>query len=97
MSKSKLADVFETGTTARKCDGLLSVGLVEVGNFEFKRTGASKLEVACQLRKNIKINKSILLELEKYELESPLLLSVHGKETNKCICLALLLLQESSP
>ncbi|KAF9393661.1 hypothetical protein BGZ94_006764, partial [Podila epigama] len=64
LSKSKLADVFETGTTARKCDGLLSVESVEVGNFECKRAGASRQEVACQLRKNIKINKSILLELE---------------------------------
>ncbi|KAF9918739.1 hypothetical protein FBU30_011287 [Linnemannia zychae] len=78
LSKSKMADIFETGTSARKCDGLLSVSLVEVGNFEFKRDGASKPEVACQLRKNIKINKSILLELDKYELECPLLLSVHG-------------------
>ncbi|KAG0325514.1 hypothetical protein BGZ99_000568 [Dissophora globulifera] len=78
LSKSKLADVFETGTTARKCDGLLSVNAVEVGNFEFKRAGASKLEVACQLRKNIKINKRNLLELDKYELECPVLLSVHG-------------------
>ncbi|KAG9069617.1 hypothetical protein KI688_010521 [Linnemannia hyalina] len=69
LSKSKLADVFETGTMPRKCDGLLSVNSVEVGNFEFKRASASKLEVACQLRKNIKINKSILLELDKYELE----------------------------
>ncbi|KAH7053602.1 hypothetical protein BKA57DRAFT_256923 [Linnemannia elongata] len=39
LSKSKLADVFETGTTARKCDGLLSVNLVEVGNLEFKTCG----------------------------------------------------------
>ncbi|KAF8931609.1 hypothetical protein BGZ47_011754 [Haplosporangium gracile] len=65
LSKSKLADVFETGITARKCDGLLSVNLVEVGNLEFKHMGASKLDVACQLRKNMKINKSILLELDK--------------------------------
>jgi len=69
----------------RKCDGLLTVNLIEVGNFEVKRAGASKLEVACQLRKNVKVNKSILLKLDKYELECPLLLSVHGKETNTCI------------
>ncbi|KAG0051954.1 hypothetical protein BGZ83_003173 [Gryganskiella cystojenkinii] len=78
LSKSKLADVFDMGTMPRKCDGILSVDSIEIGNFEFKRASASKLEVACQLRKAIKINKSILLELDKYELECPPLLSVHG-------------------
>ncbi|KAG0027239.1 hypothetical protein BGZ81_005779 [Podila clonocystis] len=78
LSKSKLADVFETNTSPRKCDGLMTVGPIEVGNLECKRVGASKAEVACQLRKNIKINKSILLQLEEYGLECPLLLSIHG-------------------
>ncbi|KAF9136535.1 hypothetical protein BG015_003097 [Linnemannia schmuckeri] len=78
LSKSKLAEVFDTGTQPRKCDGILRVGPIEVGNFEVKRAGASRQESACQLRKNIKINKSILLELEKYGLECPLLLCIHG-------------------
>ncbi|GJJ67730.1 hypothetical protein EMPS_00076 [Entomortierella parvispora] len=78
LSKSKLADVFEMGTMPRKCDGLLSVDSFEIGNFEFKRASAPKLEAACQLRKTIKINKSILLELDKHGLECPPLLSVHG-------------------
>lgn len=80
LSKSKLADVFETNTSPRKCDGLMTVGPIEVGNLECKRVGASKAEVACQLRKNIKINKSILLQLEEYGLECPLLLSIHGNQ-----------------
>lgn len=58
----------------------MTVGPIEVGNLECKRVGASKAEVACQLRKNIKINKSILLQLEEYGLECPLLLSIHGKD-----------------
>ncbi|KAG9070683.1 hypothetical protein KI688_008222 [Linnemannia hyalina] len=49
-----------------------------VGNIECKKAGSAKVEVASQLRKNLKINKSILLELERYELECPLLLSIHG-------------------
>jgi len=52
---------------------------LEVGNIEAKRNSATKLEVVCQLRKNIKINKSILLQLEKYGVECPPLLSIHGK------------------
>ncbi|KAF8940728.1 hypothetical protein BGZ58_005056 [Dissophora ornata] len=59
LSKSRLADVFEMGTLPQKCDGLLKVGSVEVGNFEYNRVGASSQEVACQLRENIKINKSM--------------------------------------
>lgn len=57
----------------------MTVGPIEVGNMECKRVGASKAEVACQFRKNIKINKSILLQLEEYDLECPLLLSIHGE------------------
>jgi hypothetical protein len=44
---------------------------LEVDNIEAKRNLASKLEVECQLRRNIKINKSILLQLEKYGVECP--------------------------
>ncbi|KAF9919724.1 hypothetical protein FBU30_010615 [Linnemannia zychae] len=79
LSKSKLASVFEIRTIPRKCDRLLCVDTVEVGSFEYKRTGSSKQEVACQLRKNIKINKSISLELEKPGLECPPLLCIHRK------------------
>ncbi|KAF9080807.1 hypothetical protein BGX27_005227, partial [Mortierella sp. AM989] len=64
LSKSMLAEVFETGNATRKCDCLLSVDGLDVGNFEAKRECASDQEVAVQLRKNAKINKSILLELE---------------------------------
>ncbi|KAG0366205.1 hypothetical protein BGZ54_005681 [Gamsiella multidivaricata] len=78
LSKSQLAKVFDTGFTARKCDCLFTVKGLEVGNVEAKRISAPKLEVAFQLRKNIKINKSILLQLEKYGVECPPLLSLHG-------------------
>ncbi|KAF9934267.1 hypothetical protein FBU30_002685 [Linnemannia zychae] len=65
LSKSKLASTFEIGTIPRKCDSIMCVDTVEIGNFEYKRTGSSKQEVACPLRKNIKINEVISLELEK--------------------------------
>ncbi|KAF9994338.1 hypothetical protein BGZ79_000913 [Entomortierella chlamydospora] len=78
LSKSQLAKVFDTGTTARKCDCLFTVKGLEVGNVEAKRISATKLEVVFQLRKNIKINKSILLQLEKYGVECPPLLSIHA-------------------
>ncbi|KAF9355029.1 hypothetical protein BGX26_007059 [Mortierella sp. AD094] len=78
LSKSMLAEVFETGNTTRKCDCLLTVDGLEVGNFEAKRESSSVLEAAVQLRKNAKINKSILLELEKYELECPPILNIQG-------------------
>ncbi|KAI1292619.1 hypothetical protein EDD11_008711 [Mortierella claussenii] len=78
LSKSQLAKVFDTGAMARKCDCLFTVKGLEVGNVEAKRNSATKFEVGCQLRKNIKINKSILLQLEKYGVECPPLLSIHG-------------------
>ncbi|KAI8597785.1 hypothetical protein EDD21DRAFT_206525 [Dissophora ornata] len=78
LSKSQLAQVFDTGTMARKCDCLFMVKGLEVGNFEAKRSTATNFEVVSQLRKNIKINKSVLLELEKYGVECPPLLSIHG-------------------
>ncbi|KAF9424681.1 hypothetical protein BGZ76_003473 [Entomortierella beljakovae] len=78
LSKSQLSKVFDIGTSARKCDCIFTVKGLEVGNIEAKRNSATKFEVMCQLRKNIKINKSILLQLEKYEVECPPLLSIHG-------------------
>ncbi|KAF9397630.1 hypothetical protein BGX21_008654 [Mortierella sp. AD011] len=63
---------------ARKCDCLFMVKGLEVGNFEAKRSAATNFEVVSQLRKNIKINKSVLLQLEKYGVECPPLLSIHG-------------------
>lgn len=71
FSKSKLEAVFSTGSSPRKCDCLLTAGGIEVGNFECKKAGSAKVEVASQLRKTLTINKSILLEC-------PLLLSIHG-------------------
>ncbi|KAF8979051.1 hypothetical protein BGZ52_005313 [Haplosporangium bisporale] len=69
LSKSMLADVFEMNTSPRKCNGLMTVGPIEVRNLKCKRVGASRAEVACQLKKNTKINKSILLQLQEYDLE----------------------------
>ncbi|KFH62559.1 hypothetical protein MVEG_11952 [Podila verticillata NRRL 6337] len=71
LAKSRLAGVFDVGVQAQKCDCLLKVGSVEVGNVEGNREDASVLEVACQLRKNLKINKGIALELERYGLGCP--------------------------
>ncbi|KAF9212703.1 hypothetical protein BGZ59_006402 [Podila verticillata] len=70
LSKSMLADVFEMNTSPRKCNGLMTVGPIEVRNLKCKRVGASQAEVACQLKKNTKINKSILLQLQEHTWES---------------------------
>ncbi|KAF9949184.1 hypothetical protein BGZ65_007526 [Modicella reniformis] len=78
LSKSKFEAVFDTGSSPRKYDYSLTVGSVEVGNFDCKKAGSPKIDVASQLRKNMKVNKSILLELERYKMECPLLLSIHG-------------------
>ncbi|KAF9939828.1 hypothetical protein BGZ65_009264 [Modicella reniformis] len=78
LSKSMLSEAFDTGATTRKCDCLLTVDGIEVGNFEAKRESTSSIDVAVQLRKNAKINKSILLELKKYGIECPPLLNIHG-------------------
>ncbi|KAI7832533.1 hypothetical protein BC939DRAFT_433673 [Gamsiella multidivaricata] len=78
LSKSQLATIFSTGNSTRKCDCILKVGGLEVGNFEAKRAKASMEDVAVQRLKNIKINKSILLELGRYGLECPPLLNIHG-------------------
>ena len=79
LSKSHLAPIFGTGSTPRKCDCLLKVAGQEVGNFEAKRSKASLEDVAMQRVKNMKINKSILLELEQYGLTCPPILNIHGK------------------
>ncbi|KAF9179126.1 hypothetical protein BGZ51_007203 [Haplosporangium sp. Z 767] len=78
LSKSHLAPIFGTGSTPRKCDCLLKVAGQEVGNFEAKRAKASLEDVAMQRVKNMKINKSILLELEQYGLTCPPILNIHG-------------------
>ncbi|GJJ76088.1 hypothetical protein EMPS_08447 [Entomortierella parvispora] len=79
LSKSSLSKVFDTGTGPRKCDCIFAVSGVEVGNAEAKKAGVHDHEVDIQLRKNIKIGKSMLLMLENYQLSSPPLLSIHGK------------------
>ncbi|KAG0254614.1 hypothetical protein BG011_005636 [Mortierella polycephala] len=78
LSRSQMAKVFDIGVTARKCDCLLRVGDTEVGNFEAKRGTASLVDVTIQRLKNMKINKSISLELEKFGAECPPILNIHG-------------------
>ncbi|KAF9902892.1 hypothetical protein BX616_001778 [Lobosporangium transversale] len=78
LSKSMLAEAFNTGCNTRKCDCLLTVDGMEVGNFEAKRGSCGPIDVAVQLRKNAKINKSILLELEKHGIGCPPLLNIQG-------------------
>ncbi|KAF9153937.1 hypothetical protein BGX20_004803, partial [Mortierella sp. AD010] len=78
LSKSQLANIFNVETTVRKCDCILKVGKIEVGNFEAKRRTASQVDVMAQRLKNIKINKSIALEMEKLGMECPPLLNIHG-------------------
>ncbi|KAI7816795.1 hypothetical protein BC939DRAFT_497123 [Gamsiella multidivaricata] len=78
VSKSALAEVFEVGKEARKCDCLLRVDGLEVGNFEAKRQGCPWIEAAVQLRKNSKIAKSIFLQLEHLGVSSPPTLNIQG-------------------
>ncbi|KAF9408076.1 hypothetical protein BGZ76_005934, partial [Entomortierella beljakovae] len=78
LSNSQIATAFDTAATPRKCDCILGVDGVEVGNFEAKRASASKTDVGIMLRKNIKISKSILLNLEKYNVGCPPLLNICG-------------------
>ncbi|KAG0354803.1 hypothetical protein BGZ54_001477, partial [Gamsiella multidivaricata] len=78
LSKSALAEAFDTDNATRKCDCILAVDGLEVGNFEAKRESSSSIDIAIQMRKNAKINKSILLELEKYGLECPPILNIQG-------------------
>lgn len=78
LSNSALSSIFQTSSTARKCDCILTVDGLEVANFEAKKETASNVDKALQFRKNIKINKSILLELESYNIECPPILDIHG-------------------
>ncbi|KAI8604734.1 hypothetical protein EDD21DRAFT_411783 [Dissophora ornata] len=64
LSKSELSEVFDTSATTRKFDCILGVAGLQVGNMEAKRARASKQDVALQLRKPLKINKSIMLEMD---------------------------------
>ncbi|KAF9374107.1 hypothetical protein BGX21_004236, partial [Mortierella sp. AD011] len=77
LSNSDLSSVFQANSVPRKCDCILTVDGLEVANFEAKKEAASNMDKAVQLRKNIKINKSILLELEKYNIECPPILNIH--------------------
>ncbi|KAF9096995.1 hypothetical protein BGX23_010038 [Mortierella sp. AD031] len=77
-SKSKLACALNTGYGARKCDCTLSIGKIQFGNGEAKRASTLPVAVKIQLRKNIKIARSVMLELSKYGLACPPQLSLHG-------------------
>lgn len=79
MSKSKLACALNTGYSARKCDCTLSIGKIQFGNGEAKRASTPPVAVKVQLRKNIKIARSVMLELSKFGLDCPPQLSLHGK------------------
>lgn len=79
LSSSIVSTFFDTATSTRKCDCILSVDGLEVANFEAKKGACSELDLAIQLRKNIKINKSILLQLERYGVGCPPILCIHGK------------------
>lgn len=78
LSSSIVSTFFDTATSTRKCDCILSVDGLEVANFEAKKGACSELDLAIQLRKNIKINKSILLQLERYGVGCPPILCIHG-------------------
>ncbi|KAF8976097.1 hypothetical protein BGZ46_008573, partial [Entomortierella lignicola] len=78
ISSSILAKVFHIGKSARKCDTILAVDGVEICNIEAKKENTSAADIAVQGRKNAKINKSILLQLEKYGIECPPFMNVHG-------------------
>jgi hypothetical protein len=53
-----MSTFFDAVTSTRKCDCILSEDGFEVANFE---------EFSIQLQKKIKIDKSVLLHLERYE------------------------------
>ncbi|KAG0252507.1 hypothetical protein BG011_006938 [Mortierella polycephala] len=69
VSKSKLACALNTGCSARKCDCTLSIGKIQFGNGEAKRASTPPVAVKVQLRKNIKIAQSVMLELSKFGLD----------------------------
>ncbi|KAF9193020.1 hypothetical protein BGZ50_008014, partial [Haplosporangium sp. Z 11] len=65
-----IASIFDSGTAARKCDCILGVAGLQVGNFEAKKASASKFDVAVQLRKNMKIAKrlsALVFRIMKFE------------------------------
>ncbi|KAF9967250.1 hypothetical protein BGZ73_000631 [Actinomortierella ambigua] len=82
ISKGKLACALNTGYSARKCDCTLSVGNVQFGNGEAKRASTPPVAVKIQLRKNIKIARSVMLELSKFGLHCPPQLSIHGLQAD---------------
>ncbi|KAF9913238.1 hypothetical protein BX616_010123 [Lobosporangium transversale] len=82
VSKSKLACALNTGCSARKCDCTLSIGKVQFGNAETKRASTPPDAVKIQLRKNIKIARSVMLELSRFGLDSPPQLSLHGLQAD---------------
>ncbi|KAF9996337.1 hypothetical protein BGZ65_008080, partial [Modicella reniformis] len=77
VSKSKLASALNTGCSARKCDCTLSIGRIQFGNGEAKRVSTPPVAVKIQLRKNIEITRSVMLELRKFGLDCPPQLSLH--------------------
>ncbi|KAF9106169.1 hypothetical protein BGX29_010314 [Mortierella sp. GBA35] len=82
LSKSELAAIFDTGTTARKCDILLKVAGLEVANFEAKGSRATPDDLTVQRLKNTKINKSIQLVLDKYDVTVPPLLNISSHDAS---------------
>ncbi|KAF9320837.1 hypothetical protein BG003_004618 [Podila horticola] len=82
VSKTKLACALNTGCSARKCDCTLSIGTIQFGNGEAKRASTPPAAVKVQLRKNIKIARSVMLELSKFGLDCPPQLSLHGLQAD---------------
>ncbi|KAG0045541.1 hypothetical protein BGZ83_009253 [Gryganskiella cystojenkinii] len=82
VSKTKLACALNTGCSARKCDCTLSAGKIQFGNGEAKRASTPPVAVKVQLRKNIKIARSVLLELSKFGLDCPPQLSIYGLQAD---------------
>ncbi|GJJ71738.1 hypothetical protein EMPS_04095 [Entomortierella parvispora] len=78
VSKSKLACALNTGCGARKCNCILSIGKTQFGNGGVTRASTPPVAVKIQLRKNIKIARSVMLELSKFGLDCPPQLSIHG-------------------
>ncbi|KAK3828199.1 MAG: hypothetical protein J3Q66DRAFT_322068 [Benniella sp.] len=81
-SQIMLACALNTGCSARKCDCTLSVGKTQFGNGEAKRASGSRDAVKVQLRKNIKITRSVMLQLSKFGLDCPPQLSIYGLQAD---------------
>ncbi|KAG0341468.1 hypothetical protein BG000_008968 [Podila horticola] len=82
VSKTKLACALNIGCSARKCNCTLSIGTIQFGNGEAKRASTPPAAVKVQLRKNIKIARSVMLELSKFGLDCPPQLSLHGLQAD---------------